>query len=233
MVERVTLKCNHCNIEYTVKKSRVGRSRFCSQSCNGKALAGKTRAKKNTRRKTLVCNYCSVEYEVKASRSEKSKYCSRSCCLKGNTTRVKLTCGICSKDFEVIACRGGNAKYCSKECRLTQRRIGFKQSRNCLYCKAEFITPKGRKKKYCSIQCFHKEKIKGVPPSFAAARSSMKKGGLISECARCGYNENTCVLGIHHKDRNRENNERDNLEVLCANCHSLAHKRHVCHGNNS
>ncbi|WP_056683909.1 HNH endonuclease [Cytobacillus solani] len=40
-------------------------------------------------------------------------------------------------------------------------------------------------------------------------------------CNRCGINEN---LQVHHKDRNRSNNELDNLEVLCYDCHSEEHK---------
>jgi len=28
---------------------------------------------------------------------------------------------------------------------------------------------------------------------------------------------------VHHKDRNRENNEIENLELLCPNCHSEDH----------
>ena len=29
---------------------------------------------------------------------------------------------------------------------------------------------------------------------------------------------------IHHKDRNRTNNSKDNLEVLCKSCHKKEHK---------
>ena len=42
-------------------------------------------------------------------------------------------------------------------------------------------------------------------------------------CARCDYS-NTDALEVHHKDKNRENNSIENLEILCANCHTLTHK---------
>ncbi|MBI4788965.1 MAG: HNH endonuclease [Chloroflexi bacterium] len=32
------------------------------------------------------------------------------------------------------------------------------------------------------------------------------------------------MLVIHHIDRNRNNNGRENLAILCANCHARIHK---------
>lgn len=52
-----------------------------------------------------------------------------------------------------------------------------------------------------------------------------KKEMFISEkgkCERCGFGD-LRVLIIHHKDRNRKNNNRMNLEVICPNCHFLEH----------
>lgn len=44
----------------------------------------------------------------------------------------------------------------------------------------------------------------------------------ITECERCGSDEN---LLVHHKDRNRRNNSLDNLEKLCKRCHQEEHMR--------
>jgi hypothetical protein len=41
-------------------------------------------------------------------------------------------------------------------------------------------------------------------------------------CNRCGKTEN---LGIHHKDMDHFNNDPDNLQVLCVNCHMSVHKK--------
>lgn len=44
------------------------------------------------------------------------------------------------------------------------------------------------------------------------------------KCNRCGLNEwlgEKISLELEHIDGNNENNERENLEVLCPNCHSL------------
>jgi hypothetical protein len=54
---------------------------------------------------------------------------------------------------------------------------------------------------------------------------SYRKYKLI-ECERCGFiAEDRCQLDVHHKDRNHHNNDPNNLETLCANCHRLEHKR--------
>ena len=50
---------------------------------------------------------------------------------------------------------------------------------------------------------------------------------LIKECNRCGYSAYPDILGVHHIDRNRDNNDLSNLEVLCPNCHSVEHMKHI------
>ncbi|OGF81974.1 hypothetical protein A2924_04625 [Candidatus Giovannonibacteria bacterium RIFCSPLOWO2_01_FULL_44_16] len=42
------------------------------------------------------------------------------------------------------------------------------------------------------------------------------------QCERCGY-EKYEILHIHHKNRNRSNNNLANLELICPNCHYEEH----------
>lgn len=43
-------------------------------------------------------------------------------------------------------------------------------------------------------------------------------------CERCGFMAtHPMQLDVHHRDRNHENNEKANLETICANCHRLEH----------
>lgn len=42
------------------------------------------------------------------------------------------------------------------------------------------------------------------------------------KCNKCGSLEK---LHIHHKDNNRKNNTKENLEVLCSFCHNSYHKK--------
>ena len=43
----------------------------------------------------------------------------------------------------------------------------------------------------------------------------------VNECERCGSIEN---LLAHHRDEDRDNNELDNLEILCKGCHQKHHE---------
>lgn len=44
-------------------------------------------------------------------------------------------------------------------------------------------------------------------------------------CSRCGFvPEHMAQLDVHHIDMNHSNNEPENLQTLCANCHRLVHQ---------
>ncbi len=46
-----------------------------------------------------------------------------------------------------------------------------------------------------------------------------KRGGA---CERCGYSK-IAILQVHHKNRDRNNNDLANLELICPNCHYEEH----------
>ncbi|MCC6934479.1 MAG: HNH endonuclease [Candidatus Yanofskybacteria bacterium] len=41
-------------------------------------------------------------------------------------------------------------------------------------------------------------------------------------CERCGYDKPE-ILQVHHKDRDRSNNDLANLALICPNCHYEEH----------
>lgn len=43
-------------------------------------------------------------------------------------------------------------------------------------------------------------------------------------CPKCFIAEDKCQMDIHHKDVNNQNNDRSNLQLLCACCHRLISK---------
>lgn len=52
----------------------------------------------------------------------------------------------------------------------------------------------------------------------------IKDGIKEAKCERCGLSEwlnQPIPLELHHKDGNHYNNDLENLEILCPNCHSL------------
>lgn len=47
------------------------------------------------------------------------------------------------------------------------------------------------------------------------------RGHKCEQCNLAKWNEKDIPLEIHHKDGDRTNNEFDNLELVCCNCHAL------------
>ncbi|MBI5003828.1 HNH endonuclease [Candidatus Kaiserbacteria bacterium] len=43
-----------------------------------------------------------------------------------------------------------------------------------------------------------------------------------TKCERCGYSKKE-ILHVHHRDRNRNNNDLSNLALICPNCHYEEH----------
>ena len=88
----------------------------------------------------------------------------------------------------------------------------------------------GFNKKTCSRSCANKNRSgikygKGSPKDKAKALKSLKTQLLRLrgiKCERCGYKKFE-ILQIHHKDRNRNDNSIDNLELICPNCHYEEH----------
>lgn len=60
--------------------------------------------------------------------------------------------------------------------------------------------------------------------NYKHGRTGYRNKVEIIACNRCGYNQHPSILEVHHKDRNRENNTEENLEVLCPNCHTVEHR---------
>lgn len=99
---------------------------------------------------------------------------------------------------------------------------------DCIVCKRPILSSSHRIT--CSRSCSnkHRKGIKykiGRPKDktkiFRVLKSKLTKGGK-SKCERCDYNKIE-ILQIHHKNRNRNDNNLDNLEILCPNCHYEEH----------
>lgn len=97
-----------------------------------------------------------------------------------------------------------------------------------------------RKGKYCSSKCQHdfqrneyiqkwkNGEVNGMCGKYAV--SKYIRNYLIdkhdNKCSRCGWGEINPFTGkvpleVHHKDGDYTNNDEENLELLCPNCHSL------------
>lgn len=177
------------------------------------------------------CLKCNNIFYVKKYAIETTKYCSRKCKDQMAAVKIIAICKICEKQFEHISSRCNKAKYCSRKCYHKGQRKNGTVKFNCIFCDKEFLGSPSHigKRKYCSIQCVKKQHHSIWKPSFTFIRKAMKARGMIKSCERCGFDQYPEILGVHHKDRNRKNNELSNLEVLCANCHSIEHMEHTPH----
>ena len=136
-----------------------------------------------------------------------NKFCSIKCgSTSSNKSRKKPTdpCKVCGKPIP-----RSNEIYCSKDCQHEDREIIF----------------------YFDIQGWLNNEIEGGTNTnpLGGCRSAVRRY-LLEEsgykCSKCGWNEVHPVTGkvpleINHIDGDAHNNKRENLEVLCPNCHSL------------
>jgi hypothetical protein len=178
------------------------------------------------------CLNCGKDEYVPQYRLKTYKFCSRSCSYhwKAKNDTVQKSCHICNSEFTVIKHREKTAKYCSRQCYYKSLHQKGNTTYKCIHCGVDFIGHKAHKRKYCSKSCVNKSSKETFKPKFTTVRKSMIARGLINKCERCGFDAVKEILGVHHKDRNRNNNELSNLEVLCPNCHSIEHSKHTPHG---
>lgn len=149
---------------------------------------------------------------------------------------VETNCKQCGTVFEARPADliRGHAKFCSLSCSNTAR--AEKQTPNtvCAGCSVEFYRPKHDKRSsrsglyFCCRECKDKAQriggLKEIQPNHYGTGYKVKAWALLPHyCNRCFYNEYVEILCVHHKDHNHCNNEIDNLELLCPNCHAIEH----------
>ena len=54
-------------------------------------------------------------------------------------------------------------------------------------------------------------------------REKVRRLGYLIKCECCGWDKYIGALHVHHLDRNRKNNDLENISILCPNCHWLIH----------
>ena len=106
----------------------------------------------------------------------------------------------------------------------------------CINCNNET----SKRNKYCSIKCQKEHEYKEYIKEWKSGNKRGIRGDYQismhikrylfekynNKCAICGWGEtnkytNNIPLEVEHKDGNYENNNEENLILLCPNCHSL------------
>ena len=137
------------------------------------------------------------------------------------------SCFVCKKQIyrrpsQIEATKG--RIFCSLVC----CGIANRKEKPCLVCGKLILA--GLNKKTCSRSCANKSregiKYKIGRPKDKAMLFRALKLRLLEErgesCGRCTYNKYE-ILQVHHKDRNRNNDKFENLELICPNCHYEEH----------
>lgn len=157
----------------------------------------------------------------------------------------KHNCQICAKQFYVKPSHAalGWGKYCSQSCRHLGQRRG--QIFNCHWCSKEvWRSPKSINRSesgyfFCGRTCSMAWKNSVLRsgnnhPLWQGGESTyrqrMKARDPHPICAECKTTDER-VLAVHHKDRNRKNNDFSNLMWLCHNCHYLEHHPELTSSN--
>lgn len=117
-------------------------------------------------------------------------------------------------------------KFCSHSCSATFNNKKREIIKNiCLNCKDEI----NKKQKFCSVNCQHTFDMNKRVSENRASSKTVKRY-LINlygnKCMECGWDKVNPTSGkvpieIEHVDGNSENNNLENLKLLCPNCHSL------------
>lgn len=174
---------------------------------------------------TLSCGHCNEQVYIPPNRIPKFKYCSRKCMAAAALIRNVISCIVCETKFHVIHTRANSAKYCSEKC-YHRGQLGKGTVKiQCAECGNSLLTSPSRKRTYCSQRCKNSATHKKWPRNLtlAYAKDRLRQLGEMDKCHRCGFSEVPEVLQIHHEDRNRRNNSRENLIPLCPTCHSVEH----------
>ena len=121
--------------------------------------------------------------------------------------------------------KNGNHVFCSSKC------FGFNCRKEvpCFVCGKPILS--SLNKKTCSRECSNKNRVGlkyklSLPRKDKVIEQRSIKIRLISIrgkiCERCEYDKLE-ILQVHHKNRDRKNNEFENLELICPNCHFEEH----------
>ena len=141
-------------------------------------------------------------------------------------------CKKCNKEFEP---KKGLINYCSMECRNSREWSNedkFKKSESAKKSEKVKLTSErnrllidfkkiGELNREMANRKILDENFENLSFGRLKKRVSLEQNG---NCNRCGISDwlgEKITLELEHKDGNHFNNQRDNLECLCPNCHSL------------
>lgn len=147
-----------------------------------------------------VCEQCEKEFLRRKNAPSPKKYCSKKCHEVSRKNRIIVKCTNCGKNVEKKISQLKKAKhgfyFCNRDCKEEAQKLGGKCPQ---------------------IRPAHFGTGTGVHSYRSAMKEEIKAG-----CIDC-FNKTEYLLVVHHKDGDRQNNKKENLEVVCRNCHIKRH----------
>ena len=152
-----------------------------------------------------------------------------------------VRCQKCDKTFHAKPSwvARGFGKFCSSACQYEARKNG--KHVFCHTCGRMVYRPvkqlRGSKsgKYFCNRSCqtqWRNRLFKGPKHKnwkggkYVEYREILIKHGVKQLCRLCRCKDRR-LLCVHHIDKNRKNNKKENLVWLCYNCHHLVHVHHI------
>ena len=144
-------------------------------------------------------------------------------------------CSVCGKEYEMLPkkynehIKNNWRFYCSPECMSHRGSVKCR----CANCGKELWKHNSELKRsksgniFCCVSCgvsFNNSKNKrgeNNPNWSNGATNYRAKAFNLFEhkCVVCGFDEDERLLEVHHVDEDRDNNDNDNLVILCPLCH--------------
>ena len=120
-------------------------------------------------------------------------------------------------------------KFCNRSCSASfnnNKRGKTEFKFECLNCGKTKLWHRATSNKYCDTKCQMEYQYKTNLMNGTLGKNGLKRWLTETygyKCAECGLSEwrnKSIVLELEHRDGNSENNEFENLCLICPNCHS-------------
>lgn len=79
----------------------------------------------------------------------------------------------------------------------------------------------GKRRSESCLEAILNEETENLSPARIKKKLFFEQRGCCARCQRSEWLEAPIPLELEHKDGNKQNNSRDNVELLCPNCHAL------------
>lgn len=148
----------------------------------------------------VVCKKCETVFYTKPNRIMRGwgLYCSNTCKHASLKTGSEMPCSNCTRTiYKTLTDQKrsqSNQFFCGKSCQAKWRNHHIATGKD------------------------HPNWKNGI----SSYRDLMKRQDVAKICTKCFTNDSR-ILAVHHKDKNRNNNDLENLTWLCHNCHFLVH----------